>query len=128
MTSLLPQAVRTVLGGLVVACALVGCTPPVEGGLALSQVEEKDRLQVALAMNRQMQIGFQIQAVATSDNALDSCFEMCNRSNESCRKSQEVCNVAKRYTRVPALSANCNVSRERCRTHRTQVPRQCPCE
>ena len=66
---------------LLVACASMaaaGCASPVEGGLAMSQVEEKDRLQVAMAMNRQLQIGFQIQAVATSDNALDSCFEMCN--------------------------------------------------
>jgi hypothetical protein len=116
------------LVALLAGAAVSGCSSPVEGGLAMSQVEEKDRLQVAMAMNRQIQIGFQIQAVATADNALDSCFEMCNRSSESCRKSQEVCNVSKRYPKVPALSANCNVTRERCRNHRTQVPRQCPCE
>lgn len=94
----------------------------------MREVAEKDRLAIDVATNRQMQIGYQISSVATSENAMDLCFEMCNRSSESCHLSASVCNVAKRYPKVPAIDARCNVTRERCRVHRTQVPRQCPCD
>ena len=104
------------------------CSSPTARTEGFDDVGDQDRLTVDVATNRQMQIGYQIQSVAISDNALELCFEMCNRSSESCHLSASVCNIAKRYPAVSALSARCDVTRERCRVHRTKVPRQCPCE
>ncbi len=122
--ALIPAALIPVLFGLL----LSGCSGDKDGDVGISAVAEQDRLTVDVATNRQMQIGFQIASVAASDNAVDLCFEMCNRSSESCHLSASVCNVSKRYPAVPALNARCDVTRERCRSHRSQVPRQCPCE
>ncbi len=110
------------------ALAIVGCSSPGARAEGFDDVSDEDRLTVDVATNRQMQIGYQIQSVSVSDNALDLCFEMCNRSSESCHLANSVCNIAKRYPKVAALSARCDVTRERCRSHRTKVPRQCPCE
>lgn len=109
------------------AVSLAACSGHQEGALAMGKISEQDRLAVDVATNRQMQIGYQISSVASQENALDLCFEMCNRSSESCHLSASVCNVSKRYPKTPALDARCDVTRERCRVHRTQVPRQCPC-
>ncbi len=110
------------------AIAVSGCSSAGARAEGFGEVSEEDRLTVDVATNRQMQIGYQIQSVSTSDNALDLCFEMCNRSSESCHLANSVCNISKRYPAVSALSARCDVTRERCRSHRTKVPRQCPCE
>lgn len=129
--SLVGALVPVLLGGVALAglgLATTGCSGGKEGESQMKEVSEKDRLAIDVATNRQMQIGYQIASVAASENALDLCFEMCNRSSESCHLSATVCNVAKRYSKVPAVDARCNVTRERCRVHRTQVPRQCPCE
>ena len=107
---------------------LASCSGDETTSTALNDVDENDRLKVDVATNRQMQIGYQIASVAASENALDLCFEMCNRSSESCFLAADVCNVAKRYPNVVALKARCDVTRERCRVHRTKVPRQCPCD
>lgn len=111
-----------------VAALSGGCSSSSARAEGFEEVGEEDRLTVDVATNRQMQIGYQIQSVSASDNALDLCFEMCNRSSESCHLANSVCNISKRYPKVAALSARCDVTRERCRTHRTKVPRQCPCE
>ena len=106
----------------------VACAGDSVGLVQEPSIKEADRLEVDIATNRQMQIGYQIASVSQADNPLDLCFEMCNRSAESCHLSANVCNVAKRYPRVMALEARCDVTRERCRVHRTKVPRQCVCE
>ena len=106
----------------------LSCSSQAAKAEGFDEVTEQDRLTVDVATNRQMQIGYQIQSVAASDNALDLCFEMCNRSSESCHLATSVCNIAKHYPAVSALAARCDVTRERCRVHRTKVPRQCPCE
>jgi hypothetical protein len=108
--------------------AVAGCSGNDTPSDQLGAVPDQDRMVVDVATNRQMQIGYQIQSVASSESALDLCFEMCNRSSESCHLSADVCNVAKRYVGVVALKARCDVTRERCRAHRTKVPRQCPCD
>jgi hypothetical protein len=114
---------------LIAACiGASACSSAGARAEGFDDVSEEDRLTVDVATNRQMQIGYQIQSVSSSDNALDLCFEMCNRSSESCHLANSVCNISKRYSSVTALSARCDVTRERCRTHRTKVPRQCPCE
>jgi len=119
---------RFSLGVLLVA-GLWSCSGGVENqSTQLDEMKEEDRLAVEVATSNQMQIGYQIASVASSENALDLCFEMCNRSSESCHLSASVCNVAKQYPNVIALKARCDVTRERCRVHRTKVPRQCPCD
>ena len=115
--------------GLFACCAgLFACSGESTKADLLDDLEDRDRVTVEVATNRQMQIGYQIASVANSENALDLCFEMCNRSSESCHLSADVCNVSKRYPKVMALKARCDVTRERCRVHRTKVPRQCPCD
>jgi len=112
-------------------CLLVlaaACASDSVGLAQIREIKDADRLEVDIATNRQMQIGYQIASVSQTDNPLDLCFEMCNRSSESCHLSANVCNVAKRYPRVMALEARCDVTRERCRVHRNKVPRQCVCE
>ena len=120
------------VGGLIVlltaAAAAQSCSSAGARAEGFAEVSEEDRLAVDVATNRQKQIGYQIESVSTSDNALELCFEMCNRSSESCHLANTVCNISKRYVSVTALSARCDVTRERCRSHRTKVPRQCPCE
>lgn len=122
------RAAHRVSASLVVLLAAAACSSATGKDEGLDDVKDQDRMTVDVATNRQMQIGYQIQSVAASDNALDLCFEMCNRSSESCHLATSVCNVAKGYPGVSALSARCDVTRERCRVHRTKVPRQCPCE
>ncbi|MFZ4579932.1 MAG: hypothetical protein ACOYOB_16200 [Myxococcota bacterium] len=117
---------RLVLIAAVLA-TLAGCsghkqTEKLEG------VTDGDRREVDVATNRQIQIGFQIASVAAQENAMDLCFEMCAHSVESCVLASNVCNVAKRYPDTKPLKARCDVTRERCRVHRTKVPRQCPCD
>lgn len=119
------------LAALVAWCALLGtvaCAGESVNLAGIQEIKEPDRLAVDIATNRQMQIGYQIASVSQQDNPLDLCFEMCGRSSESCKLSANVCNVAKRYPHVMALEARCDVTRERCRVHRTKVPRQCVCE
>lgn len=108
--------------------ALAGCSGDDVRSEGLEDIPEGERLAVDTATSRQMQIGYQIASVAQSEHALDLCFEMCNYSHQSCHLSTSVCTVAKKYPKAMGLSARCDVARERCRIHRTKVPRQCPCE
>ncbi len=110
-------------------CAFVtACSTGSTANVGFDEVSEQDRLTVEVATTRQSNISYQITSVATSENALDLCFEMCNWSSESCYLSNNVCNISKRYPKVKALQARCDVTRERCRVYRTKVPRQCPCD
>lgn len=116
-------AISIALCGFASACSTGSNT-----NAGFDEVSEQDRLTVEVATTRQSNISYQITSVATSENALDLCFEMCNWSSESCYLSNNVCNISKRYPKVKALQARCDVTRERCRVYRTKVPRQCPCD
>jgi len=94
----------------------------------LPDLSDDDRTAVQVASSRQLQIGYQILAVASQDDALDFCHEMCNRAIESCDLSTNLCDFSKQYPETVSLSARCRVSRERCRQHLSRIPRQCACE
>ncbi len=94
----------------------------------LPDLSYKDRTAVQVATSRQLQIGYQILAVASQDDALDFCHEMCNRAIESCDLSINLCDFSKEYPETISLSARCRVSRERCRQHISRIPRQCACQ
>lgn len=93
------------------------------GGL---DTETADR--VNIYTTQQMQLGYQIVSTASMDNGLEFCFQMCNQSFESCALAGKVCDISTEYPSNGPLAARCEVTRERCRTHRTKVPRQCVCD
>ena len=129
--SLYVQGKSTFVAVAVAALAfagLIACSGNSAATAGLDDVSEQDRLTVEVATTRQANISYQIMSVASSENSLDLCFEMCNWSSESCYLSNNVCNISKRYPKVTALQARCDVTRERCRVYRTKVPRQCPCD
>jgi hypothetical protein len=94
----------------------------------LPDLSAQDRTAVQVATSRQLQIGYQILAVASQDDALDFCHEMCNRAHESCALSHNLCDFSKQYPETISLSARCRVSRERCRQHLSRIPRHCACQ
>jgi hypothetical protein len=69
-----------------------------------------------------------ITSTASTDNSLEFCFQMCNQSGQSCELASKVCDISADYPSNGPLAARCEVTRERCRTHRTKVPRQCVCD
>ncbi len=93
------------------------------GGLD-SEIADK----VNIYTTQQMQLGYQIVSTASMDNSLEFCFQMCNQSFESCALAGKVCDISTEYPANGPLAARCEVTRERCRTHRTKVPRQCVCD
>ena len=104
-----------------------GCSAPdtrIDGLLGL---DEKDRSAIQIATSRQLQLGYQISSVASKDDALDFCHEMCSRSVESCNLSEDLCAYSRAYPEVASLIGRCRVARERCRDHRRRLPRQCVC-
>jgi hypothetical protein len=115
-------AALAVIGWLAMACSGPDVVDRL-GGLS-----EKEATLVNELTSRQMQIGYQIASTSSRDNALELCFEMCGRSFESCQLSTQVCAVAANHDRNAPLAARCDVTRERCRTHRTKIPRQCSCD
>ncbi|MCO4760256.1 MAG: hypothetical protein KC502_02055 [Myxococcales bacterium] len=112
---------------LVGVCAIGACSAPDQRIDGLMGVDEKDRVAIQVATSRQLQLGYQISSVASKDDALDFCHEMCGRSVESCHLSEDLCAYGRAYPEVAALIGQCRVGRERCRDHRRRVPRQCVC-
>lgn len=117
-----------IIVGTALALVLTGCGGSGSATEDMPNVPDKDRTAVQVASSRQLQIGYQLLAVASQDDALDFCHEMCSRSGESCALSVSLCNYSTTYPEVVALNAKCRVSRERCRQHRARIPRQCACE
>jgi hypothetical protein len=113
--------------GLLVLVVAGGCGGPDRSQSVFPSLDEKSRMSVLEAQDRQRAMGVQIESIRTRDNALDLCFEMCHRGQESCDLSQELCQYSKKFPRAVALVATCRYSREQCRRHRKNVPRQCNC-
>lgn len=121
-----PRAVST-LCSLLVALFVMGCSGSSKNDSVYPELDEKSRMSVLKAQDRQKAMGVQIDSIRGKDNALDFCFEMCNRGQESCDLSQELCQYSAKFTEAVALVATCRFSREQCRRHRKKVPRQCNC-
>ncbi len=112
---------------VMVAWTTASCsgTDRVDGMGGLNEAETD---KVLAYMSDQLQIAHQIAAMASQDNALDMCFEMCHRAAQSCVLSGKVCSIAASHTDNQPLAGRCDVTRERCRSYRTKVPRQCTCD
>lgn len=106
---------------------LAGCsgTDRVDG---MGGLNEADTQKVLAYMSDQLQIAHQIAAMASQDNALEMCFEMCHRAAQSCVLSGKVCDISADHPDNQPLAGRCDVTRERCRSYRTKVPRQCTCD
>ncbi len=113
---------------LLIAVTCAACSGGDAQSDELPDLSDDDRTAVQVATSRQLQIGYQILAVASQDDALDFCHEMCNRAIESCALSMRLCDFSKQYPETVSLSARCRVSRERCRQHQSRIPRQCACD
>lgn len=115
------------LAGLALAAVgLSACSGDDERPL-LSDLNERDRLAVEVATSEQVNLGRQIDSVSQFDNAYELCFEICRRSKDSCLLSRKICDIGVKYPKSAEVAGRCAVSRERCRTHRTKVPRVCTC-
>ena len=112
----------------VVITVLSACSSQPEVIDRLGDLPEQEQVRIDEYTSRQMQLGYQIASTASQDDALLLCYEMCNRSAESCILSNKVCDAAAEHPQNGPLGARCDVTRERCRVHRTKVPRQCPCD
>lgn len=112
---------------LFVAGALSACGGSDTKNTVYPELDEKSRIAVLAAQDRQKAMGVQIDQLKTGDNAQDFCFEMCNRGNESCSLSTELCQYSTKFPQAVALVATCRFSREQCRRHKNKVPRQCNC-
>ncbi len=110
------------------AWAVSACSGGPEIVDRLGDLPEDEQIRIDEYTSRQMQLGYQIASTASQDDALLLCYEMCNRSAESCILSNKVCDAAAARPANGPLGARCDVTRERCRVHRTKVPRQCPCD
>lgn len=108
------------------AAGLTACSGDDERPL-LSDLNERDRLAVEVATSEQVNLGRQIDSVSQFDNAYELCFEICRRSKDSCQLSRKICDIGVKYPKSAEVAGRCDVSRERCRTHRTKVPRVCTC-
>lgn len=109
------------------AVAALGCSGP-DTVDRIGDLDEQDAALVLAYMSDQLQVAHQIAAIASQDNALEMCFEMCNRSSQACVLSGRVCDIAAAHPRNQPLAGRCDVTRERCRSYRTKVPRQCTCD
>lgn len=116
-----------VASGLAFA-ALSGCSGDGEMVDRLGGLDSEVADRVNIYTTQQMQLGYQIVSTASTDNSLEFCFQMCNQSVESCALAGKVCDISTEYPSNGPLAARCEVTRERCRTHRTKVPRQCVCD
>lgn len=112
--------------GLLLAAGATACSGDDEGVL-LADLNERDRLAVEVATSEQVNLGRQIESVSQFENAYELCFEICRRAKDSCLLSRKICDVGVKYPRSAEVAGRCDVSRERCRTHRTKVPRVCTC-
>jgi len=114
---------------LALSVAVAACSQRIDiQPLGYKDVSAADRVVLDDASNKQIQLGFQIKAAASSEDMAEQCHEMCNRSEESCRQSMIICDVSRKYPAVQDFVARCEVSRERCRVHKGHVPRECGCE
>ena len=119
-------------GALAICCLfaatlLSGCGGSDKSAGVYPELDEKSRMAVLKAQDRQKAMGVQIDSIRGKDNALDFCFEMCNRGQESCDLSRELCQYSSKFSEAVALVATCRFSREQCRRHKKKVPRQCNC-
>lgn len=123
---------RAVQFAVPVAIALAGLSAAGCSGSdrvdGMGGLNEADTQKVLAYMSDQLQIAHQIAAMASQDNALDMCFEMCHRAAQSCVLSGKVCDIAADHPGNQPLAGRCDVTRERCRSYRTKVPRQCTCD
>ena len=115
---------------LVLASAAVasGCSGNSDVVDRLGDLAQEDQSLVNEYTVQQRNLGYQIQSTAAQDDALELCYEMCNRSAQSCILSSKVCDLSATHPKNEPLGARCDVTRERCRDHRKKVPRQCPCD
>jgi hypothetical protein len=113
---------------IVFSCLAVlsGCSGDQQTG-DLHGLSERDRVAVEVATTEQINLGRQIESASQLDNAYEVCFEMCKRSKDSCMLSNKVCGISTKYPPATELAARCDVTRERCRIHRTMIPRICTC-
>ncbi|MBM4342024.1 MAG: hypothetical protein FJ100_01405 [Deltaproteobacteria bacterium] len=116
------------VGWVCCVCVSAACSGSPEIVDRLGDLPEEEQVRIDEYTSRQMQLGYQIASTASQDDALLLCYEMCNRSAESCILSNKVCDAAAARPGNGPLGARCDVTRERCRVHRTKVPRQCPCD
>ena len=107
--------------------AMSACSGGDKSASVYPELDDEARLAVLKAQDRQKAMGVQIDSIKQKDNALDFCFEMCNRGQESCTLSKELCQYSAKYAEAVALIATCRFSREQCRRHKKKVPRQCNC-
>ena len=126
----MPNLRRTavqILVGLCCAIVLPACGGSQSQTSVYPGLDEESRMSVLNAQGRQKAMGDQIESIKQKDNALDLCFEMCNRGKESCVLSDEMCQYSRKFPNEIALVATCSYSRELCRRHKQRVPRQCNC-
>ena len=103
------------------------CSTPKEQIVDYAEVPKDDRFQVKVIKDRQRNIGFQMTAVSSDEDALDLCHELCSRGHESCKLSKALCRYANLYPNVMTIAASCSVGKEQCRDHKQLIPRQCNC-
>lgn len=110
------------------AWSMAACSGDGEMVDRLGGLDQDIATKVNIYTTQQMQLGYQITSTASTDNSLEFCFQMCNQSGQSCELASKVCDISADYPSNGPLAARCEVTRERCRTHRTKVPRQCVCD
>lgn len=114
--------------GALALASLSGCSGDAQMVDRLGGLDSETAERVNIFTTQQMQLGYQIVSTASMDNGLEFCFQMCNQSFESCALAGKVCDISTEHPSNGPLAARCEVTRERCRTHRTKVPRQCVCD
>lgn len=127
MPSPLPRFCSTALAVLATV-GMVACSGDGEMVDRLGGLDRDVATKVNIYTTQQMQLGYQIASTASTDNSLEFCFQMCSQSAQSCELASKVCDISADYPGNGPLAARCEVTRERCRTHRTKVPRQCVCD
>lgn len=110
------------------AWSLAACSGDGEMVDRLGGLDQDVADKVNIYTTQQMQLGYQIASTASTDNCLEFCFQMCGQSAQSCELASKVCDISSDFPANGPLAARCEVTRERCRTHRTKVPRQCVCD
>jgi len=103
------------------AVAVVACSGGPEVVDRLGDLPDDVQTRVNEYTVLQMNLGYQIASTAAQDDALELCYEMCNRSAQSCILSGKVCDVAAANPRNEPLGARCDVTRERCRARRCRA-------
>jgi hypothetical protein len=134
MTQHQPTARRRVALALALAaavCLLAGCggtdrrTGVVEEWGSMPP-EKQDEL--LLAISDQKQMGYQVEAMTSREDAQAMCHEICQRVARSCKAAETVCGLSAEFSDVAYASAQCTVSRDRCKAHGAKVPRECACD